>query len=210
MHWNIAYDSPFHNRYLCSYAPCCYKMVHCGVWDWCICTAVWDLCQKTFGWTNPWQFLNAVCIFAVGWFELNNFLCFTRWPLSPTAKTGLHFRAVNAAALVHNLFASNSHQSWRLGMMKSSHGILFHVTGPLCREFNGHRWIPLTKASDAELWYFLCSVPKTTTRVNNRDAGDLRRHRPHYDATVLDIYGSFYGEPFISNCSYLNTSFHIM
>ena len=30
----------------------------------------------------------------------------------------------------------------------------------LCREFAGHRWIPLTKSSDAELWCFLWSVPK--------------------------------------------------
>ena len=28
-------------------------------------------------------------------------------------------------------------------------------TGPLCGEFTGPRWIPLTKASDAELWCFL-------------------------------------------------------
>ena len=25
----------------------------------------------------------------------------------------------------------------------------------MCREFTGHLWIPLTKASDAELWCFL-------------------------------------------------------
>ena len=31
----------------------------------------------------------------------------------------------------------------------------FRVTGPLCGEFTGPRWIPLTKASDAELWCFL-------------------------------------------------------
>ena len=30
----------------------------------------------------------------------------------------------------------------------------FRVTGPLCGEFTGHRWIPLTKASDAELCCF--------------------------------------------------------
>ena len=35
----------------------------------------------------------------------------------------------------------------------------FH-TGPLCREFTGHRWIPLTKASDAELWWFHWSGPE--------------------------------------------------
>ena len=39
-----------------------------------------------------------------------------------------------------------------LYMMTSSIGNMFRVTGLLCGEFTGHRWIPLTKASDAELW----------------------------------------------------------
>ena len=30
-------------------------------------------------------------------------------------------------------------------MMTSSNGSIFYVTGPLCGEFTGHRWIPLTK-----------------------------------------------------------------
>ena len=34
----------------------------------------------------------------------------------------------------------------------------FRVTGHLCGEFTGHRWIPHTKASDAELWCFLWSA----------------------------------------------------
>ena len=37
-------------------------------------------------------------------------------------------------------------------MMTSSNGNIFRVTGPLCGVFTGHRWIPHTKASDAELW----------------------------------------------------------
>ena len=45
-------------------------------------------------------------------------------------------------------------------MMTSSNGNIFCVTGPLCGEFTGHRWIPLTKASDAELWCFLWSAPE--------------------------------------------------
>ena len=45
-------------------------------------------------------------------------------------------------------------------MMTSSNGNIFRVTGPLCREFTGHRWIPRTKASDAGRWYFLWSAPK--------------------------------------------------
>ena len=40
-------------------------------------------------------------------------------------------------------------------MMTSSDGNIFRVTGLLCGEFTGHRWIPHTKASDAELWCFL-------------------------------------------------------
>ena len=44
-------------------------------------------------------------------------------------------------------------------MMTSSNGSFFCVTGPLCGEVTGHRWIPLTKASDAELWCFLRSAP---------------------------------------------------
>ena len=38
--------------------------------------------------------------------------------------------------------------------MTSSNGNTFRVTGHLCGEFNGPRWIPGTKASDAELCVF--------------------------------------------------------
>ena len=52
-----------------------------------------------------------------------------------------------------------------------------------------HRWIPLTKASDAELWCFLWSAPWINGWVNNREAGNLIRYRVHYDVTVmLDPY----------------------
>ena len=61
-------------------------------------------------------------------------------------------------------------------MMMSSNGNIFRVTGPLCLEFTGHRWIPLTKTSDAELWCFLWSAPWINGWVNNREAADLRRH----------------------------------
>ena len=43
-------------------------------------------------------------------------------------------------------------------MMASSNGNIFRVTGPLCGEFTGLRWIPHTKASDAWLWCFLWSA----------------------------------------------------
>ena len=73
-------------------------------------------------------------------------------------------------------------------------GNTFRVTGPLCGEFTGHRCIPLTKASNAELWCFLWSAPWINGWVNNREAGDLRHHRAHYDVigtvTALDFYSS--------------------
>ena len=50
-----------------------------------------------------------------------------------------------------------------------------------CGEFTVHQWIPLTQTSDAELWWFLW----TNGWVSNQDAGDLRRHRAHYDVTVM-------------------------
>ena len=53
--------------------------------------------------------------------------------------------------------------------------------GPLSGEFTGHRWIPLAKASDAELWCFLWSAGW----VNNREAGDLRRHCAYYDVIII-------------------------
>ena len=43
-------------------------------------------------------------------------------------------------------------------MMTPSNRNIFHVTGPLCGEFTGDRWIPRTKASDVELWCFLSST----------------------------------------------------
>ena len=69
-------------------------------------------------------------------------------------------------------------------MMTSSNGNFFCVTGPLCGEFTGHWWIPLTKASVAELCcFFICAW--INGWVNNRKHSDFRRHRAHYDVTMM-------------------------
>ena len=47
-------------------------------------------------------------------------------------------------------------------MMTSSNGNIFRITGLLCGEFTDLRWIPRTKASNADLWYFLWSAPNWT------------------------------------------------
>ena len=60
------------------------------------------------------------------------------------------------------LFAANI-----CDMMMSSNGHISRFTGHLCKEFTGDRcaWI--------------------NGRVDNREAGDLRRHRAHYDVTEM-------------------------
>ena len=47
-------------------------------------------------------------------------------------------------------------------MMTSSNGNIFRATGPMWGEFTGHKWIPLKKVSDAELWYFLWFTSEQT------------------------------------------------
>ena len=42
---------------------------------------------------------------------------------------------------------------WHFRMMTSSNGNIFRVIPPLRGEFTGHRWIPRTMASDAELCF---------------------------------------------------------
>ena len=47
---------------------------------------------------------------------------------------------------------------WRQQMEAFSASLAF------CGEFTGHRWIPCTKVSDTELWYFLWYALEQTTR----------------------------------------------
>ena len=49
----------------------------------------------------------------------------------------------------------------------------------------GHRRIPRTKASDAELWCISLICAWITDWVNNGEAGDLINHRAPYDVTVM-------------------------
>ena len=86
--------------------------------------------------------------------------------------------------------------------MTSSNGNIFRVTGHLCGEFTGHRWIPHTKASDAELWCFFMICIWVNSGINNREASDLRRYRARYDVIVMGlrnfilafVCNSLYGE----------------
>ena len=85
--------------------------------------------------------------------------------------------------------------------MSSPNGNIFRVAGPLYGEFTDHRWIPRTKTSDTELWCFLWSVPSINDRVNNREAGDLRRHHAHYDVIVMSTANL---SPGICKCNFIH------
>ena len=50
-------------------------------------------------------------------------------------------------------------------MMTSSNGKHFRVIVSLCGELTGHRWIPLKKASNTELWRFIWSAPEHTVEL---------------------------------------------
>ena len=74
-----------------------------------------------------------------------------------------HVRMLKLRSTLHPCVKSVFHRSIRYVMdsmvqtayliMTSSNGNIFRVTGHLCGEFTGPRWIPRTKASDAELRY---------------------------------------------------------
>ena len=116
---------------------------------------------------------------------------FVKWKFDELICWTAHFQQLWAHGIVRSrlsrdISSRNGHQGDILPFMKpSSNGNIFRVTGPLCGEFTGHRWIPYTKASNAELWCFLWSAPWINGWVNYREARDLRRHRAHYN--VLEM-----------------------
>ena len=69
-------------------------------------------------------------------------------------------------------------------MMTSSNGNIFCVTGHLCGEFTGPRWI-LHKGQWRGSLMFSLKCVWINDWVNNREAGDLRRYRAHYDVSVM-------------------------
>ena len=70
-------------------------------------------------------------------------------------------------------------------MMTSSNGNIFHVTGPFV--WGIHRWPVISPHKGqwrgALMFSLICGGMNDW--VNNREAGDLRRHRAHHDVTVM-------------------------
>ena len=115
------------------------------------------------------------------------------WNTSPFGATDLNF-VLNKA---HNYVCGNI---WYCSLVELTGKLVMillwyddviqwkHFTRywPWCGESTGHRWIPRTKASDAELCCFL-RFTWINGWVNNREAVDLRRHHAQFDVTVMSL-----------------------
>ena len=73
--------------------------------------------------------------------------------------------------------------------MTLSNGNIYRFTGPLRGESTGTRGLPLQMQVTRRFDVF-SDLRLNNDWANNRDAGDLRRHRSHYDAAVMIL-----GEP---------------
>ena len=98
----------------------------------------------------------------------NNFPC--NWPFW----RGFHRPPVN----------SPHKGKWRRSLMFVIKWKIIRVIVPLWGKSTGPRWIPLTKASDAELWCFLIRA-WTSSWASTQDAGNLRRHCAPHDVIIM-------------------------
>ena len=95
--------------------------------------------------------------------------------------TVARFNLSDITVVLSEKFASQMHQC----MMTSSNGNIFRVTDPLRREFTGPVNSPHKGQWRGALMFSLICARRNDW-VNNREAGDLKRHRGHYDVNVME------------------------
>ena len=110
--------------------------------------------------------LISIGLSAKGFHVISSLGVLTLWSTA-TLKYGSCFAEVMACLVPSNY------------MMTSSNGNIFRVTGPLCGEFTG----PVRGTKKGGEFTGLCA--RINDWVNNREAGDFRRHRGHYDVNVM-------------------------
>ena len=98
-------------------------------------------------------------------------------------------------------------------MMTSSNGNILCVTGHLCGEFTGHRWIPHTKASEAELWCFLSSALRLNKQLSKQSWGWWFEtlSRPlwrHCHCNEMIHYQLFYSQRSIGSVAWISNYIH--
>ena len=82
---------------------------------------------------------------------------------------------------------ANRIQVFFLAMMTSSNGNIFRITGHLCGEFTGPRWISPHKGQWRGALMFSLIYAWIKGWVNTDEAGDFRRQQAHYDVIVMFI-----------------------
>ena len=94
-----------------------------------------------------------------------------------------HLRKKDNSTLIHRCKQGRNYAN----RMMSSNGNIFRITGHLCREFPGPRWIFFHKGQwhGALMFSLICAW--IYDWVNNRKAGDLRRYRAHHDNIVMKM-----------------------
>ena len=94
--------------------------------------------------------------------------------------------------------------------MTSSNGNIFRVTGPLCGEFTGPGEFPTQRPVTQSFDVFF-DLRLINVWVNNREAGNLRRNRGHYDVIVMGygILGSCFYNAIVLHQSTHSRPIHV-
>ena len=99
------------------------------------------------------------------------------WPIM----TMIQFRSsVHNGSGVRSIYVSSCRAefTWWRHQMETFSALLAFLRGI-------HRWIPFTKGQWRGALMFSLICAWINGWVNSREAGDLRRHRAHYDVTVM-------------------------
>ena len=106
--------------------------------------------------------------------------CGDTWQISTSFKeSNRYFRSIKFTVTTEKLPNERS-----FGMMTSSNGNIFRVTSHLC----GNSPVPVNSPHKGQwrgalMFTLICA--RMYGWVNNREAGDLRRYRAHYDVIVM-------------------------
>ena len=115
------------------------------------------LCPILWGW-HMYRYVYAWCQFCVifkNMISTHECICITKMILPKWHSCDRIWHCL-IMYIFHNAHLDNSSMQ-PMFIMTSSKGNIFRITGALWGESTGHRWIPLTKASDADLRCFLWS-----------------------------------------------------
>ena len=120
------------------------------------------------GQTKHYEATNFIAFFTILWQATRS--CFAEDCVSLTWRHHIYIyypfhNFVRSSVLSTRKLFCGSSSSYLIGVDTALHDNVikwkpFRVTGHLWGESTGHQWIPLTNASDAELWNFFWSAPE--------------------------------------------------